>query len=702
MPREKQKRGRRAQEREKKEGEEEYKRKREDDTEAPAVKRHRVSAEIGSEDFVPLNVDEDDVQRPDSNDTPFYGLLDPEEQDYFSKASEILELNQFQSPEERGLFVESVYEEAKGKELKIACSQSCSRLLEKVIALSDTNQIRRLFSKFLGNFLHLVQHRFASHCCETLFTMAAPALSDKATNRDKTKQRNNEEGDEEQTLPLADMFLQVITELEGNWGYLLTERFASHTIRVLLLVLAGEPVDISSNNSVVASKKKEKIGVLPVDTKDQAASITSRTVPGAFVPTLKKVMKDMTSGLDDTYLRALATHHIGNPVLQLLVSLELSHFGKSVSKDPKSIIHRLIPDDSMEEGAQSAIFLAGLLYDPVGSRLVETIVQHAPGKLFKNIHKNVIQDRISSLARNEIASYVLVRVLERIGRDDLQTDLDLIVPDIPSLIEKSRLNVPKVLIERCLVRNVDTTSLAKALVASLDRDPATRLHQLLKTEKDKKETEVEADTDKMNGNPEIQKSLSAVQLHASLLAQTMLQAPGPLSDLIYAGLLAISSDDLIAMALNSRTSHVVQKALVAPTSTVQFRRQFIPRFSGYIKNLALDNSGSHVVDVLWEASKDVFFVKERLAQELSDNEQALRDSFLGRAVWRNWSMDLYKRRRGEWKAKAKGIVDQTGATKMIEKKPVKSKLDLARERFDNAEKSAKLGGSMASIATKFQ
>jgi nucleolar protein 9 len=82
------------------------------------------------------------------------------------------------------------------------------------------------------------------------------------------------------------------------------------------------------------------------------------------------------------------------------------------------------------------------------------------------------------------------------------------------------------------------------------------------------------------------------------------------------------------------------------------------------------------VDALWTATKDIFFVKERMAQELAQNELALRDSFVGRAVWRNWAMDLYKRRRGEWAAKAKGrdISNDSG------EKP-KSRLEMARARF---------------------
>lgn len=698
MPREKQKRGRRAQEKEKRE---ENKRKLEDDHEEPALKRQRPSTEDQAEpaDYIPFDSGEQDEQYEqdapgaDQNDTPFYGLLDTEEQEYFSRAGEVLELNQFQTAEEQSIFVESVYEEAKGKELKIACSQSCSRLLEKIISLSSTDQLRRLFGKFLGHFLNLVQHRFASHCCETLFVKVAPALTHK-TSAPK-KQIIEEEGNEEQSLSLADMFLQVISELEGNWGYLLTERFASHTIRVLLLVLAGEPVDLSSHGSLVASKAKEGVEVHRIEGQDKVVSTKHHTVPDAFLDVLKKVMADMTAGLDDTYLRALATHHVGNPVLQLLVSLELSHFGKSTAKDSRSVLRRLVPDDSMEEGTQSAIFLTGLLYDPVGSRLVETIVRSAPGKLFKNIHKNIIRERIASLSRNEIASYVLVRCLERVGRDDLQTDLKMIVPEVPNLIERSRLSVPRALIERCLVRNIDTTPLAEALQESLDEDPAKRLRHLLEGNNTDGPAEEAAPSEKpVQGKAKT----SPVLLHKSLFVQKMLEAPGALSELVYSGLLATSTDTIISMACNSVTSHVLQKALTAPTCTTQFRRQFVPQFSSHIKQLALDTSGSHVVDALWDATKDIYFVKERLAQELADSEHELRDSFIGRAVWKNWSMDLYKRRRGEWKGKAKGLDDQVKALNISDEKPrPKSKLDLARERYDASQKSA-VGRS--SIATK--
>ena len=145
MPKEHRKRGRR----------EERKRKREEEEDQAAASKRRKSED--AED-VEIIVD-DDGARPQEGyaehasrpgDLPFYGLLGEDEQEYFKRADSMLELNQFADPEERNLFLANVYKEASGKELKIANSQSCSRLMERLILLSTPDQLKRLFQKFSG------------------------------------------------------------------------------------------------------------------------------------------------------------------------------------------------------------------------------------------------------------------------------------------------------------------------------------------------------------------------------------------------------------------------------------------------------------------------------------------------------------------------------------------------------------------------
>jgi|SRR5215469_11705145 len=136
MPKDNKKRGRRG---------DKNKRKLDDpDAEEPEGKRQRHH----DTDFLPP-AEGEDWEQPQP-EKPFYGMLDEGEQNYFWQADERLELNDFTDPEDRALFLANVFHEAEGKELKMACSQSSSRLLERLIQLSTTAQLGQLFSKFDG------------------------------------------------------------------------------------------------------------------------------------------------------------------------------------------------------------------------------------------------------------------------------------------------------------------------------------------------------------------------------------------------------------------------------------------------------------------------------------------------------------------------------------------------------------------------
>lgn len=146
MPKENKKRGRR----------EENKRKHEEGQleDIPSAKRHK-SEDV--EDEVQIVVDGDGDQQGQGQDAysgpgeiPFYGLLAEDEQEYFKRADSLLELSQFADIEERELFLANVYKEANGKELKITNSQSCSRLMERLILMSSPAQLKALFRKFNG------------------------------------------------------------------------------------------------------------------------------------------------------------------------------------------------------------------------------------------------------------------------------------------------------------------------------------------------------------------------------------------------------------------------------------------------------------------------------------------------------------------------------------------------------------------------
>ncbi|KAF7508570.1 hypothetical protein GJ744_009119 [Endocarpon pusillum] len=618
------------------------------------------------------------------DERPFYGLLDEQEQAYYTDVNAKIEANDFGSPEDKALFLDAVYRESQGKELKIASSQSCSRYLEKWIRISSAEQVRRLLVRFVSHFLQLVQHRFASHCCEALFLKAAQFV---AADEAELEQPSG-------TLSLEQLFLAVVEELQPNLGYLLTERFASHVVRVLLLVLSGEPLNDVSTLSVLASRKKEKIDAY--SNGEENIPVASRKVPPSFHEALSRLISRSVSTLDTTYIRALATHPTGNPTLQLLLRLEVVSGGKSKAKHADSVLHRLLPDESLEEDGEGAKFVQGLMYDPTGSRLLETIIQNAPGKMFKRLYGNLLRQRMGAMAKNDIASYVAIRVLERLSKEDLQSARDEILSEMSTLVCRNRIGIIKVLVERCEIRHVDVGPVVAALQAAYGDNSGALLLRMLKLVPTSEIPEQPDSQQKQPGEETVEKT---ADIHGSLLAQTLLQSPTAFA-LIQQGLQSLSSDVLLRLAKDPSASRVLQQSLTSPCSNLQSKRKLTPKFYGHMADLAMDISGSHLADVLWRATHGSHFMKERLAEELRAAESQLRESRYGRTVWRNWNMDVYLRRPGEWQAMAKVGVAEPGNGRE-DGTSKKSRLELARERFvEKNGKRQRLGGRTDAVPAK--
>ncbi|KAF2767334.1 PLP-dependent transferase [Teratosphaeria nubilosa] len=645
MPQENKKRGRRMK-RKHGEGEDDpvvgdagtSKRKKFADGEQETKNANLVSIEGEGEDM-------DDAYPP--MERAFFGMLDEEEQEYFKRADDVLEANAFGDNEERNLFLTNVYREAEGKELKIAQSQSCSRLMEKLIQLSNAQQLKQLFQAFSGNFIHLCSHRFASHCCEALFLRAAPLASQELL----APASNGTAPIDEIYVTLENLFLHTLVELEGSVGYLMTDQYASHVLRVLLLVLSGEPLDQSTQKHILQSKRKEAITVEGSDSQDLEKS---RAVPKSFMGALEKLIADSAAGLDTEKLRALATHPNGSPTLQLLLKIELTQFGKQRAKDQTSILRKLLPDNPITSDSGSAAFISSLVYDTVGSHLVEHIVTYAPGKTFKDLMRELFKERLSSFARNEIAAYVVCRILERMSKDDLYEAHEILISVAPSLLERNRTVVLRTLIERCVIRDVDTQVIAATIDNALQDADGFDVKKLLKFEQVQNDPNEHAPHDSVQSSatdtisqPQ-DRSSGTAQVHFNKLAQAMLLVPGPLSSLILDSLVKLDPQILLQMAKHPVICRTIQAALTTKNASIITRRKLIQHYYGHIGELALDKNGSHVVDCIWEGTHGLAFIRERIAEELAENELQLRESSCGRAVWKNWKMDLYKRRRQDW------------------------------------------------------
>lgn len=653
-----------------------------------------------SADFIPLNDEfsgentqpgraSGGGQRGGNFEREFFGMLSDQEQEYFRHADEMLELNDFPSPEDRELFLQSVYREARGKELKLASSQSCSRLMERLILLAGVKQKKRLFGAFAGHFMTLVTHRFAGHCCEKLFVVSAPVVTEELSGISaegekedmEMKDGEGEEGEEEEDevtesmkMSMEELFLLTLDELEEHLSFLLSDRYGSHALRVLLVALSGRPLDQAGTKSLLQGKNKEYITVEGASANASELSSQTRTVPSSFTIAIQKIIADSTAQLDGTALRVLAKHPTGNPTLQLLLDLELSYSakakkGKKEQEEEKAaegetaqvtLLERLVPDAPAafsDEKSPACEFVNSMLYDPIGSRLLETLIAHCPGKIFKGLHANIFGSRIQSLLRNDIASYPAIKVLNRLSKEDLADAVQKCLPEITSFVEKGRLNVIKTLFERCSVRNAtaELSSLLQALTTACGGNWKHLVPKLCLLN-DEPEPEPEAEQKKFQA-PDA-KNKSALLSHGSQVASTLLSIPGQPSKAIQTSLLSLSPVHLLRLATSSAaTSAILAKSLSNPPQIAHFHKLLVAALLPNIYALATSQHGSALVNAIIavpskaadaNAAVVPFHLKENIMAQLERHEHELRATWLGRNVWRTWRGDLWSHRRHDW------------------------------------------------------
>jgi nucleolar protein 9 len=618
--------------------------------------------------FLPFGSNAVDNGNGEGNAQPereFFGMLTDEEQEEFRRIDEELEQiqvpsDEFPSEEHRQIYIDKVMQQTTGKALKLASSQSCSRLMERLILLSTTRHKKALFAEFTSHFLSLVTHRFASHCCEKLFLESAPVVTEEFLGLEAADGVNKAAEATEADQPMEQLFLLMLDELEGHLPSLLTDRFASHTLRVLLVVLSGRPLDAVANKSLLRSKKKEDVTVNGAHTRASDLRAAPRPVPESFTLATRKIIADSTYALDPTALRVLAQHPTGNPVLQLLLELDMTlrgTDGKRKEKYEETLLSKLLPDApaSLEDPkSQASQLVSGLLYDPVGSRLLETLITHCPGRIFKGIYGNIMGPKIQGLLRNEIASYPAIKALNRLSKEDLAEAVKQSLPLVPSLLERGRYNVLQALFERCEAREAQESTkqlmeaLADALPQGLESLVPIICFASRRGEPGKNGTEERT----LQGD---EKNQAAAISHGCSLAVAMLKLPGAPSEAVQASLMGLSSGEMLTLAT---TSNSTASLLIAALTTTQpknkaFHKLVVAALMNDLLVLAESPPGHRVLNrvAVMPCKGDgslPFHNKEGIMTRLGGLEEQVKQSWTGRDVWRTWKGDLWKWKRYEW------------------------------------------------------
>ena len=560
----------------------------------------------------------------------------------------------FLTPLDQQLFLENVYTEVQGKELVLATDHSCSLVLEKLLRASNDFQLRVFFDKFNGNFLKLFTHRFASHVCQTLITLCADSVEREVkSNELKTKEELDVSKEDGVLLSAEELILNMCRQTQEEFTALISDPFASHIIRVLLYVLAGRTVaDDGTGKGNVRSKKSAKYNDANNSKTNAGAFRPTRLVPASFKEMLRTITSTMMNGLSASIVRSLAVHQVANPVLQLLLEV----LGKDDEAAKDELVDKLLMDITQEEEAghqndDRDAYVETLLRDQVGSHLLEKIVQVASPALFQKFYTSYFRGRLVKLSHHPIANYVIQQFFVH-AKTPVQLEMMVseVLPAFEDFLKYGRPGVIRAVVEACKNVGACHKEVIKGLCTAFHTNATIERKEFLHVVLHMETYEALMERREQQEVPAVKPKFHP---QGAVILQLLLQFPEEHSKIVVDSYFAQKEELMYAWTMDPTGSHVIEAFLTSPTLNLKVKRKILKSFLGKYHSMALDRYGGHTVDKCWAVSD--IEMKEKIAAELLEHEQALSQSFHGKFILRNCKIDQFKRKKEEWVEREKGI-----------------------------------------------
>ncbi|KAJ2718090.1 Nucleolar protein 9 [Coemansia sp. Benny D115] len=593
--------------------------------------------------------DQEEKLRPAS-----YGLVNPDLQKYLKGCEEMLDNPNFDSAEDREIFVNNVYSEMKNFELQLTTDHECSRILEKLFRISSSYQIKRFFSLIFENTIQLLIHRFSSHTVQTLLLISVIALErEQRGEMSEFDSGASMDVDEDEQVARTDLpsfeelVLKLAKEVTPMWATLMSNEYASHILRVLLLVLSGGPIgDTATTKSTIKSKSSTKYMQdrkgMPIT---HPSFSTTREVPESFKTALSKLLKTTSDSMSDVVARGFTNNTVGSPVLQLMLDLQAQITRVEYRE---SLLDKCLMDiisAPNNDGTRRDMYITIMMEDVVGSHFLQLVVKIASPKLFQTLYDRYVAGKIRKLAFHPVANFVLQDFFKNAkNASQLKAMVSEATPLFGDLLFRNRPGVVRALIDSCMRLDTGYLEIINALYGGLgakssaERKELINLLAFLIPYNDF----VRADYNQLRFN-----------VQGSLIVQCMLQFPGSGSEPIMDSYFAQDPLKIYSWCKDPSGSRIIDALIKSTQIPAKTKQRVIEQFSGHFSDLAMNKYGSFILDACWEVS-DVDF-KETILLELVKDETAILDNFFGRTIWNNYKATIYKTQPREWREHVLGL-----------------------------------------------
>ncbi|OLY79755.1 Nucleolar protein 9 [Smittium mucronatum] len=608
-----------------------------------------------------------------------YGIVNPELQTYLRRCEENLDDKNI-SELELEIFLDRMQEEIKDRELQLMTDHNCSVVLEKMLSISKPSYIIYFLSLTRGQEVPLMIHRFASHVLQSVFACVGKFINselsgsaEKVTIELQDSDIHNDNSFKS-SFDFQTLIIDFVNSFKSNLGFLILDPFGSHIVRSVLYLLSGKGyLNSNSVQSNMRSKKSANFSAKknkPVFT-DTKIPKKDLLVPDSFKDCLVELLGQFDRPDDPDFLLNCAYDKVGNPALQIIIELLAD---LKMSEIPGAILDQILLGlvsqgtsfESSNELSSTAGKLdikirqsnniASLISDPIGSRLLETIISASSPELLQKIYISSLRGNLYKLSLDPCANYVIQTYLKKLNSGpQLLLVLDEILPKIDDLIKKNRSAILSALISAC---------------ASCNEGYAPCFQKVLKafsgnTKESNKQLVVNLAYNHLyspsmppqNGNTvdpknsDYQISNAKISPQGTVLIQNLLTFPyDSIKELVKSFSYLDAKQDLILWSKDASGSRIIESFLKSSFDSVpiKHKRKMLVKLTSFYSELALDRFGSHIVDCCWNVA-DLKF-KQTIAEELSKDSNVVKNSFFGKFVWKNCNIDLFMSKNDSWKS----------------------------------------------------
>ncbi|KAF5393695.1 hypothetical protein D9757_000366 [Collybiopsis confluens] len=593
--------------------------------------------------------------RVDGDEDPNAGTLPSTKYSFFLFVSTVVFT-------ERRMFFFAALNEMRDKEKQLATDPDCSIILERM-AYSMDDFARRVFVDSLsGSYEILAKHRFASHVCQTLLSVASETIAREV----KGVVAQSPEDSEGELRTAIDLVLDISKELLPSFSSLIMDPFASHVIRALLGLFypSSKHATNESSPGAVRSKKsahwKSKQGPLIsvfFDNKGKNKELLEHSIPPEFRVMSRTLIEAVRSKLGGNEVRALAADKVASPCLLMLLEVEAD---LGMANEPDSLMDRVTvgvvsasvdPDTTSIEPSD---YIGTLFRDPTSSHLLETIISRVSSTAFELIWNAYLKGKLPRLAIHPVGNFVVATALDRASATQLADAYGDLTNVWEKMITTSRTGVLRTTIDRSAALRSCEEQAIKAVFSALNLSSDEARKQLVPCALALKTFQVYASSkvaensknDERKGKREAESSLQA-NVQGSLLLQSLLKLSHPHNQPVIDSITALDPAERLKVAHNATSSRVFDALFDSDTVPAKAKRAFVQLFIGNYHQLVDDRIGSRVGDRCFGFADT--FLKEKIARSLIPQEQFLAGSYYGKFFSRSLNLYLLKRRPDDWK-----------------------------------------------------